>query len=83
VVQTRLKSPPASPEKGSLGVPASSTQPALQQDVFKELVNKLAWALGSTYRQPYGNRRSPVRTEAQKLATQLILAHGYPWSIAQ
>jgi len=83
VVQTRLTSPVATPAEGSLGIPVFQTQPLLQQDVFKELVNKFAWVLGSTYRQPYGNRKCLARQYAITLAGDVISSHGYPISISQ
>lgn len=66
-----------------IGVPASETHLALQTDAFKELVNKLAWALGSTYRTSYNNTRSPTRQLAIKLAHNLVANEGYPRKIAR
>jgi len=62
----------------TLGIPATSTQLQLQTDAFKELVNKVAWALGSTYRRPYSNGRTVARQVASRLVARLILDHGYP-----
>lgn len=79
---TRKTAPsdPTDPE-GLLGVPAELTQVALQTDVFKELVNKLSWALGSTYRRSYANNRQRARQIAIKIATRLIDQEGYPQQI--
>lgn len=55
---------------------------ALQTDSFKEMVNKLAWALGSTYRVPYGNQSTLAREYALKMAQAVIRDHGYPGKIA-
>jgi len=76
---------PAVPEPPwpQLGLDPLHTQPALQQDVYKELVNKLAWVLGSVYRVPYGNRKSPPRNVALKLAAEVIKTQGYPRQIAR
>lgn len=63
------------------GIPAHLTKPAEQSDVFKELVNKLAWALGSTYRVPYGNSWTGARQNALELAKSVITDHGYPRGI--
>lgn len=68
-------------DKKLLGLPASQVQPQLTQDVFKELINKLAWCLGSTYRMPYANRRCAVRLLAVSLARAVVVEHGYPASI--
>lgn len=64
-----------------LGIPASEAQAALQSDAYKELVNKLAWALGSSYRMPYTNMRTLARVWACDLAKQTIIEHGYPSAI--
>jgi len=64
-----------------MGIPAAQAQPLLQQDSFKELVNKLAWVLGSTYRVPYSNVRTPARQMAITLARVTIADHGYPSQI--
>lgn len=79
--QSPLSTPPApngDSRRATLGIPAYSTQPALQGDAFKELVNKLAWALGSTYRLPYRNQRLAVRVLALELAKGVMVEHGYP-----
>lgn len=64
-----------------LGLPPHETQLALQQDVVKELVNKIAWTLGSVYRQNYSNMRTPARAYAWELVKQVIVEHGYPAKI--
>jgi len=64
------------------GVPGSETHLGLQTDSFQEIVNKLAWVLGSTYRVQYSNRRSPARLYAQRIATAIVKAHGYPSKIS-
>jgi len=66
-----------------LGIPPIEAQPQLQTDSYKELINKVAWVLGSTYRVSYSNRRSPARLVAQRIATALIRECGYPSSIAK
>lgn len=84
VVQHALPPPRVTPDHDhTLGIPTHATQPLLQTDVFKELVNKFAWALGSTYRLTYAGKRSNVRIAAQQLATSIIQAEGYPHSIAK
>ena len=62
----------------SLGIPAFEAQPLLQSAAFKELVNKLAWCLGSSYRVPYTNVRTLARQWALELASRTITEHGYP-----
>ena len=69
-------------ESEVLGVPASATHAALQTDAFKELINKLAWALGSTYRTPYNNTSTPTRKLATRIAKHVLSSQGYPLKIA-
>jgi len=66
-----------------LGIPAHESQVALQQDAVKELVNKIAWTLGSMYRRPYSNMRTPARAYAWRIVKQVIKDHGYPDKIAK
>jgi len=66
-----------------LGIPVWDTVPELQQDAFKELVNKLSWVLGSTYRRPYTRKHSPVRNLATALAREVITNQGYPESVSK
>ena len=73
---------PKPSENGKLGLDAQDCQPQLATDVFKELVNKISWAVGSTYRQSYSNTRSNVRHVSRLIAVRLITEHGYPASIA-
>lgn len=63
---------------GPLGIPGKDTLVAFQTEVFKELINKLAWALGSTYRTPYSNLRTDTRQLAIGLAKLVIDKQGYP-----
>jgi len=65
-----------------LGIPPHEAQIALHQDVVKELVNKIAWTLGSVYRQPYSNMRTPARAYAWRIVKQVIRDHGYPAKIS-
>jgi len=68
---------------GRMGLPAEDTHPALQTDAFKELINKLAWVLGSTYRAPYSRHRTLARDYAVKLAQVTVRDHGYPNKIGK
>lgn len=67
--------------KEQLGLPAYATQPLLQQDIYKELINKMAWAVGSTYRMPYHNLRTLARLVAKECARAIVTEHGYPHHI--
>jgi len=73
----------AKPAEEALGVPPYATQMALTQDVCKELVNKIAWTLGSVYARPYNNNRCLARAYAWDIAWKIIKDHGYPDKIAK
>jgi len=66
-----------------LGIEAGSTHAGLQTDCFKELINKLSWVLGSTYRQPYAGKNSPAREYALRMAQAVLRDHGYPRKISK
>ncbi len=66
-----------------LGIPPSQAQLALQTDVCKELVNKIAWVLGSVYRKPYSNMRCPARVYAWRIVKRVLEDHGYPSKISK
>jgi len=66
-----------------LGVPPSEAIIGLQQDVVKELVNKIAWTLGSVYRRSYSNMRTPARAYAWRIVKRCIEDNGYPDKIAK
>jgi len=79
-----LESPRAiSDSTDPLGVPPLDTHIALQTDVAKELCNKIAWVLGSTYRVPYANMRTDARQYAWRIVKKVIEDHGYPSKIAK
>lgn len=67
---------------GRLGLPTGGAQPELQMDCYKELINKIAWAIGSAYRLPYNNQTTLSRQAATTLARDLVNRHGYPNHIA-
>jgi len=69
--------------EAALGVPAQQTQLALQMDVCKELVNKLAWTLGSVYRRNYSTVRAPARIYAWRMVLKILEDHGYPDKISK
>ena len=66
-----------------LGIPPLETHLALQTDVAKELCNKIAWVLGSTYRVPYANMRTEARQYAWRIVKRVLEDHGYPSKIAK
>ena len=74
---------PEPKEPVALGLPPAEVSSPWMTDVFQEMVNKLAWALGSTYRKPYSNKSSSTRKYAIKMATRAIKDNGYPEHIAK
>jgi len=71
------------PSESPLGVPPLDTHLALQTDVAKELCNKIAWVLGSTYRVPYANMKTDARQYAWRIVKKVLEDHGYPSKIAK
>jgi len=61
-----------------LGIPPVQTQDALKADHYKELINKVAWALGSAYDASYSNINQPARRYAQSVVGAIIRDHGFP-----
>jgi len=78
VTPTNKTAPESQGTPGLLGIPGKDTLVAFQTEVFKELINKLSWALGSTYRRPYSNQRTEVRQLAIAIAKHLVATQGYP-----
>ena len=82
MLQLPLKrAPTGEPALTVLGLDGQDTQIALQSDVYKELINKLAWVVGSSYGVPYNNSRTQARATAIELAAALIQTHGWPKKI--
>jgi len=85
----QLSQSPALPPVGPplvgvpLGIPPHEAQIALQQDCVKELVNKIAWTLGSVYRRNYSNMKTPAREYAWRIVKQVIKDNGYPDKIGK
>jgi len=71
------------PANDPLGTPPLETHLALQTDCAKELVNKIAWVLGSTYRVPYANMRTDARQYAWRIVKKVLEDNGYPSKIAK
>jgi len=78
VTLNKGEAPKSETASGLLGIPGRETLVAFQTEVFKELINKLSWALGSTYRRPYSNQRTDVRQLAIAMAKHIVDKQGYP-----
>lgn len=90
-METPNTEPPARPRRppkatfgnapDSLGYPPGSGEGFAsgqdQTDCVKELANKLAWVLGSTYKKTYSSKRGPVRSFAELAALGIVRAQGY------
>jgi len=74
---------PSSLSDHPLGIPSADTQDALKQDHYKELVNKVAWVLGTTYGRPYSNINLPARKYAQRIVGAIVRDHGFPRILAK
>lgn len=62
------------------GVHVSLVDGGAQTEVFKELINKLSWAIGSTYKKRYSGKNTPVADYARMCAHAILRDHGYPTS---
>lgn len=67
----------------AIGIRGDLTIPKMQSGAFQELVNKIAWAIGSTYRVPYSSPRREPRRTALALAGQVLDDQGWPESIGK
>lgn len=67
--------------EGSIGYPPGPGEGEAsgqeQTDCIKELTNKLAWVLGSTYKSQYSHKKGPVYHFAQLAALGIVRAQGY------
>ena len=61
-----------------LGIPVQDGDPSLAPAFYQELTNKLAWALGSTYRVSYHAKKGPVRDFAWQVAKRIVAMQGLP-----
>jgi len=52
----------------------------LEVRIWKELANKIAWALGTTYNVPYSPVRSPARTIARQVARDAQVLWAASWA---
>jgi len=61
-----------------IGIPAEYSDIRLQASAYAELVNKLAWALGSAYRVGYNRPKDDPRRTALAMARTFVADHGWP-----
>jgi len=60
------------------GSPPGDVSAIIQSDVFKALINKISWAIGSTYKKRYSGKNTDVTNYARMCAHAIIRDHGYP-----
>lgn len=88
-MSSRAQSPPQQvPLAPSLlqspfGISAADTQDALKAEHYKELVNKVAWTLGSAYGLSYSSINNPTRKYAHLIVAAIIRDHGFPTKLAK
>lgn len=73
--------PPTPLASDPMGLPGSATILLQQTDAYKELVNKLSWALGSTFQVPYTGNRTVCRTYVRHVVSAILRDHGWPRKI--
>jgi len=71
---------PLGQEIEPFGVHVSLVDGGSQTEVFKELINKLSWAIGSTYKRRYSGKGCEVTDYARMCAHAILRDHGYPAS---
>ncbi len=81
---TTLKIPQPKPEstfdsrvEGAFGDWVGETPGETQLKFRKELVNKIAWVLGTAYGKTYSGKKSAVQAYAQRIVTATLRDHGY------
>lgn len=71
---------PLGQEIEPFGVAAAAASAEAQSKAFKELINKVSWAIGSTYKKRYSGKGCEVTNYARMCAHAILRDHGYPAS---
>lgn len=61
-----------------MGIPSTDIDPRAHGSVWRELLNKMSWTIGSVYGVPYSRTDSEPRQQALVLARLLLADQGYP-----
>jgi len=77
IPQPPPKDPLDSRVEGAFGESPGWTPAEIQLSFNKELVNKVAWLIGTAYGKSYSNRRSPVKEYSYRIVKAIIRDHGY------
>ena len=72
------KGPYDSTVTGAFGVPPQEVSGETQLAIVKELTNKFAWCIGSTYKKRYSGKNTEVTKYAYRIVKKILLDHGYP-----
>ncbi len=68
-------------DKKSLGIPDADLDVGRHGGVWRELLNKLSWVIGTVYDVPYSSTNCRARETALVLARLLRETEGYPESM--
>jgi len=63
--------------EGAFGEFVGMTPAEIQLSFNKELVNKIAWVIGSAYKKRYSGKNSSVTGYARLVVKAIIRDHGY------
>lgn len=74
---------PDGSKEGSLGIHVEDTSLEWRHDRQKELINKVAWAVGTFYSVPYSARGSVAHGYAARIVRAVLRDHGYPGGLAK
>lgn len=61
-----------------MGISSEAIDPKSHGPVWRELLNKLSWTIGSVYGVPYSKTDSEPRKQSLVLARLLLEDQGYP-----
>ena len=64
--------------EGAFGESPGKVSGETQLAIVKELTNKFAWCIGSTYKKRYSGKNSEVTKYAYRIVKKVLIDHGYP-----
>jgi len=73
----RRKDPLDSRVEGAFGAFVGDANGEEQLAFAKELKNKIAWVIGSAYKQRYSSKGSPVAEYSWRIVKAILRDHGY------
>ena len=72
------KGPFDSRVEGAFGSFVGDASGETQLAIVKELTNKFAWCIGSTYKKRYSGKNTEVTQYAYRIVKKILADHGYP-----